>query len=168
MDRATKHAFVKTFTNTVKNQSLLVITRQTGLSVLESEVLRGKARKAEASFKIVKNTLLRLVLKDHCEGKLVEHLKGPTGIAYSEDPIAAARAVADFTKENKKLEIVAGALDGNFLDANAVKALASLPSLDVLRATIACLVSAPGTAIARTVSAPGAGLVRLVSAYSKK
>ena len=168
MERAEKHQFVKDFTAVVGSHALLVVTEQTGLSADESMALRAKVREHEASFKIVKNTLLRLALKGSEAESLVPHLKGPTGFAYSKDPLAAAKAVADFSKKNEKLKILAGSLNGAYLDAAAVKELASLPSLDELRGKIVGLLTAPMGALARVMNAPASSLARVVQAYSEK
>ncbi len=168
MDRASKHALVDNLSQTLKQQTLLVLTRQTGLDVGASESLRCRAREAGASYRVVKNTLLKLALsRGEAEG-LADHVSGPMGLSYSEDPIAAAKVSVDFAKEHKKFEVVAGFLDGNVLDAEGVKTLASLPSLDALRGQIVGLVVAPASGMVRTVSAPGAGLARLMQAYSEK
>ena len=167
MDRLQKRALVEGLTGVFKSQSLLVITRQTGLTVKESEELRKSARDEGAAFRIVKNTLLKLALKE-TTSSLDEHLTGPTGLAYSEDPIAAAKAVASYAKDNKKVEIVAGLLDGSPLDAAGVKALASLPSLDVLRGKLVGLLVAPASSLARTIQAPGSGIARVCQAYAQK
>lgn len=168
MDRTQKHAFVKDFSEVVKEQSLLVVTRQTGLSVLESEELRASARKNDAAFKIVKNTLLRLALKDTKADALTTYLEGPTGLSYSKDALAAAKAVVSFAKNNKKLEVLAGVLDGRLLSAKEVKELADLPSLDALRSKLVGLMVAPLQKVARTCAAPGSGLARIFTAYSQK
>lgn len=167
MDRLQKRALVEDLSSVLKNQNLLVITRQTGLTVRESEGLRKSARDSGATFRIIKNTLLKLALKE-TTSLLDDHLVGPTGLAYSEDPIAAAKAVASYAKNNKKVEIVAGLLEGVPLDAAGVKALASLPSLDVLRARILGVILAPASGLARTIQAPGAGLARVCQAYAQK
>ena len=168
MERAEKHQFVKEFSSHIASQSLVVLTHQTGLSADESEALRAKVREHDASFKIVKNTLLRLVLKGSKDEALLPHLTGPTGFSYSQDPIAAAKAMVDYAKANPKLKVLAGSLNGQFLDAKAVKALANLPSLDALRGKIVGLVTAPMGALARVMNAPGSAVARVVSAYSEK
>lgn len=168
MDRAQKHAFVKDFNTVAANQSLFVLTRQTGLSATETEELRGCVRENDASFRIIKNTLLRLALKGTSAEGLLDHLKGPTGLSYSKDPLAAAKAVAKFAKANKKLEIVAGSLNGQTLDSKGIKDLAELPSLDALRGRIIGLVLAPLQKVARTASAPASQIARVLGAYSQK
>ena len=168
MDRHQKHAFVSEFREVLSKHSLIVITQQTGLSVSESEDLRQKVRAEGGHFKIVKNTFLRLCLEQRSEGKLLPHLKGPTGIAYSEDPLAAAKAVASFAKANDKIKILAGALTEDFVDAAGLKQLASLPPLDVLRAKMAGLLLLPFQKVAAQIAAPGTSLARVCGAYAQK
>jgi len=95
-------------------------------------------------------------------------LTGPTALATSSDPVAAAKAAVDFAKTNDRLEIVGGAMGETVLDADGVKALAALPSLDELRAKIVGLIQAPATKIVRTISEPGAQLARVIGAYAAK
>src|SRR4029079_7791051 len=94
--------------------------------------------------------------------------KGPTAIAYSKDPVAAAKVVSTFAKSNEKLTIVGGALGENTLDVAGVQALASLPSLDALRATIIGLLQAPATQVARVLQAPAGQVARVLGAYGAK
>ena len=168
MDRHQKHTFVSEFREVLASHPLVVVTQQTGLSVSESESLRQKVRAEGGHFKIVKNTFLRLCLEKRCEGQLLPHLKGPTGIAYSADPLAAAKAVASFAKENGKIKILAGALNEDFVDEAGLKQLASLPSLDVLRAKMAGILLLPFQKVVSQIAAPGTSLARVCGAYAQK
>lgn len=168
MDKHDKKTFVTSLRSALETAGLVVVTRQTALTVTESTELRVKMRDAGGNFKIAKNTLARLAVKDlPCEG-ISEHLTGPTGLSYSQDPVAAAKIVANFSKDNGKMEIICGALGDKFLDANAVKELAKLPSLDELRGTLVGLVMAPATKIAGIAQAPAGQLARIFSAYASK
>jgi large subunit ribosomal protein L10 len=146
----------------------VVVTRNLGLSVAQSTNLRNKMRDAGASFKVAKNRLARLALKDTDYAGLQEHLTGPTALAYSVDPVAAAKAVVDFAKTNDKLEIVGGSMGSTVLNAEGVKALASMPSLDELRAKIVGLVNAPATKVVQLINAPASKLARVFGAYAAK
>ena len=168
MDRQQKHQFVSDFRDVLAKHPLVILTQQTGLSVSESEALRHKVRTEGGRFKIVKNTFLRLCLENRCGGQLLPHLKGPTGIAYSEDPLAAAKAVSAFAKENDKVKILAGALNDDFVDAAGLKQLASLPPLDVLRAKMAGLLLLPFQKVVAQIAAPGTSLARVCGAYAQK
>src|SRR6185295_324717 len=127
-----------------------------------------KMRDAGASYKVAKNRLARIAVEGTPYVSISDMLTGPTALSTSPDPVAAAKVVVDFAKTNDKLEIVGGAMGDTVLDVNGVKQLASLPSLDELRATIVGLIQAPATKIARVVSAPAAKVARVVQAYASK
>ena len=165
MQKHEKHKFVTSLKSALKDAGIVIVTRQTALSVAESTVLRTKMRDVGGSFKIAKNTLAKLAVKDlPCE-EISQHLTGPTGLSYSVDPVAAAKAVADFAKGNEKLQIVCGMLGQTFLSAQNVQELAKLPSLDELRGTLIGLIQAPATKIAGVTQAPASQLARVFSAY---
>ena len=155
MDRSQKAESVAQLNAVFNEVGVVVITRNLGLSVGQSTALRGKMRDAGASYKVAKNRLAKLALKDTQYEGLEEHLTGPTALAWSTDPVAAAKAAVDFAKTNDKLEIVGGAMGSTVLDAAGVKALASMPSLDELRAKIVGLVNAPASKLARVFAAYG-------------
>ena len=168
MDRSQKAESVAALNAVFNEVGLVVVTRNLGLSVAQSTALRGKMRDAGASYKVSKNRLAKLALKDTQYEGLEEHLTGPVALAWSTDPIAAAKAAVEFAKTNDKLEIVGGAMGSTQLDAAGVKALASMPSLDELRAKIVGLVNAPATKVAQLVNAPAAKLARVFGAYGAK
>ena len=147
---------------------MVVVTRNLGLTVAQSTDLRTKMRDAGASYKVAKNRLAKLALKDTDYTSIEEYLTGPTALAYSADPVAAAKAVVEFAKTNDKLEIVGGSMGSTALDANGVKALAAMPSLDELRAKIVGLVNAPATKVVQLVNAPASKLARVFGAYVAK
>jgi len=168
MDRSQKADSVAQLNAVFNEVGVVVVTRNLGLSVAQSTDLRAKMRDAGASFKVAKNRLAKLALKDTLYVGLEEYLTGPTALAWSQDPVAAAKAAVDFAKSNDRLEIVGGSMGGQMLDANGIKALASLPSLDELRGTIVGLLNAPATKIAQVVNAPAAKLARVFGAYGAK
>lgn len=168
MDRSQKAESVAQLNAVFNEVGVVVVTRNLGLSVAQSTDLRAKMREAGASYKVAKNRLAKLALKDTQYEGLEEFLTGPTALAWSIDPVAAAKATVDFAKTNDKLEIVGGAMGGTVLDANGIKALASMPSLDELRGTIVGLVNAPATKVAQLVNAPAAKLARVFGAYGAK
>ena len=168
MDRSQKAESVASLNAVFNEAGVVVVTRNLGLSVAQSTNLRNKMRDAGASFKVAKNRLARLALKDTDYAGLEEHLTGPTALAYSVDPVAAAKAVVDFAKTNDKLEIVGGAMGSTVLNAEGVKALASMPSLDELRAKLIGLVNAPATKVVQLVNAPASKLARVFGAYAAK
>ncbi|MGB7404565.1 MAG: 50S ribosomal protein L10 [Pacificimonas sp.] len=168
MDRAEKHALVEQLNATFKETAVVVVTKNHGLTVAEVTDLRGRMREAGADYKVAKNRLAKIALKDTTYEPVSDLLVGPTALATSSDPVAAAKAAADFAKEHEKLEIVGGAMGDTALDAAAVKQLAALPSLDELRAKIIGLTQAPATKIAQIAAAPAGQLARVFGAYAAK
>ncbi len=168
MDRSQKADLVDQLKNVFTETSVVVVTRNHGLSVDQSTDLRLKMRDAGAQFKVAKNRLALIALDGTRYQPIGDLLKGPTALATSTDPVAAAKVAVEFAKTNDKFEIVGGAMGDTVLDVNGIKALAALPSLDELRATIIGLIQAPASKIARTVNEPGAQLARIFTAYAAK
>jgi len=168
MDRSQKADAVAELSKVFNEVGVVVVTRNLGLSVKQSTDLRSKMRDAGGTYKVAKNRLAKLALKDTQYQGLEEYLTGPVALAWSADPVAAAKAAVDFAKTNDKLEIVGGAMGSTQLDAAGIKALASMPSLDELRAKIVGLVNAPATKVAQLVNAPAAKLARVFGAYGAK
>ena len=167
MDRSQKAESVASLNAVFNEVGVVIIARNLGLTVAQSTALRGKIRDAGASYKVAKNRLAKLAIKDTDYAGIGDLFTGPTAIATSVDPVAAAKAVVEFAKTNDKLEIVGGSMGALVLNADGIKALASMPSLDQLRGTIIGLVQAPATKIAQLVTAPAAKLARVFGAYAK-
>jgi large subunit ribosomal protein L10 len=168
MDRSQKADLVAELKQVFSETSVVVVTRNLGLSVAQSTDLRLKMRDAGAQFKVAKNRLALIALDGTRYSPIGDLLKGPTALATSADPVAAARVAVDFAKTTDRFEILGGAMGDTVLDVSGIKALAELPSLDELRASIVGLVQAPASKIARTVSEPGAQLARIFQAYAAK
>jgi large subunit ribosomal protein L10 len=168
VNRSEKAEAIVELNQIFKDANLMVVTRQTGLSVQEVTDLRRKVRAAGASYKVAKNRLTLRALEGTRFTALGSLFKGPTAIAYSEDPVAAAKVIAAFAKGNEKLTIVGGALGENTLDVAGVQALATLPSLDALRSKIIGLLQAPATKVAVVLAAPAGQLARVFGAYGAK
>jgi len=168
MDRSQKTETVAELNRTFDEVGVVVVTRNLGLTVAQSTDLRNKMRDAGASYKVAKNRLAKIALEGTDYTVLADLLTGPTGLATSADPVAAAKVVIDFAKTNDRLEIVGGAMGKLLLDANGVKSLASLPSLDELRGKIVGLLVAPATKLATVTQAPAAQIARVLSAYAEK
>ena len=164
MDRSQKAESVASLNAVFNEAGVVVVTRNLGLSVAQSTALRTKVRDAGAAYKVAKNRLARLALAETNYVSLGELLTGPTALATSVDPVAAAKAVVDFAKTTDRLEIVGGAMGDTLLDLNGIKALAQLPSLDELRGTLIGLIQAPATKIARIAKEPGGQLARVLAA----
>ena len=168
MDRATKKELVATLSGVFKSTNVVVVAHYSGLNVAQMQTLRRQMRQAGGAVKVAKNSLAKLALEGADAAVIVPLLKGPTLIAYSSDPVAAPKVAADFAKANDKFVILGGAMGKTALDANGVKALAALPSLDELRAKIIGLIQAPATKIAQLVNAPATKVARVVQAYAAK
>ena len=164
MDRAEKESMVASLHQTFEDVSIVVVTHYSGLTVAEMGELRDQMREAGTVFKVTKNRLTRRALEGTKYQSLEEMFTGPTAIAYSEDPVAAAKAAVNFSKTNDKLIVLGGALGDEQLDVNAVKSLASLPSLEELRAKIVGMISTPATRIAVVLQAPAGQVARVLGA----
>jgi len=168
VNRSEKTEAIVELNQIFKDANLMVVTRQSGLTVQEVTDLRRKVRAAGASYKVAKNRLTLRALEGTSFTALGPMFVGPTAIAYSKDPVAAAKVIADFAKTNEKLKIVGGSLGGKDLDVAGVQTLASLPSLDALRGKIIGLLQAPATKVAGVLQAPAGQLARVFSAYGAK
>ena len=168
MDRSQKAESVAFLTEVFNEASTVVITRNLGMTVAQSTALRIKVREAGASFKVAKNSLAKIAAKGTAYEGMIDLFTGPTGIAASADPVAAAKVIVDFAKTNDKLEIVGGAMGAVVLNVDGIKALATMPSLDEMRAKLIGLIQAPATKIAQLTTAPAAKLARVFAAYAEK
>ncbi len=168
MDRAAKKELVTSLNGVFKGAGVVVVAHNSGLTVAQTQTLRRQMKEKGAAVRVAKNRLAKIALEGTDVASIVPLLKGPTMIAFSSDPIAAPKVANDFAKAHEKFVILGGAMGKTALDANGVKALAALPSLDELRAKLVGLVQAPATKIAQLVNAPAAKVARVVQAYAKK
>jgi large subunit ribosomal protein L10 len=168
VDRAEKKAAIATLNGVFKATNVVVVAHYSGLTVAQMQVLRKQMRAAGASVKVAKNRLAKIALEGTDVASIGSLLKGPTLIAMSSDPVAAPKVAIDFAKGHDKFVILGGAMGKTALDPNGVKALASLPSLDELRAKLVGLLVAPATKIAQLANAPAAKVARVVQAYASK
>ena len=168
MDRAQKAAAVAELKQTFSEVGVVVVTRNLGMTVAQSTQLRNRMREAGATYKVSKNKLARIALDGTDYLSLGDMLTGPVGLASSSDPVAAAKVVVEFAKGNDKFEIVGGAMGATALDVEGVKALATLPSLDELRAKIVGLIVAPATKLVTITQAPAAQIARVLQAFADK
>jgi len=168
VDRKQKSELVASLNEKFVEAGLVVVAHNNGLTVAEMTNLRRKILAAGAGFKVTKNRLTRLALAGTKFEALSNLFVGPTSIAYSTDPVAAAKVVVDFAKGNEKLVILGAALGSIELDVDGVKALAALPSLNELRAKLVGMIQTPATRIAGVLQAPGGQVARVLAAYAKK
>ncbi|KQP63943.1 50S ribosomal protein L10 [Methylobacterium sp. Leaf111] len=168
MDRTAKADLVSTLNGVFANTAVVVVAHYKGLTVADMQKLRSQMKQAGATVKVTKNRLANIALDGTDVASIKPLLKGPTLLAYSSDPVAAAKVAVDFAKVNDKLVILGGAMGTTALNPDGVRALASLPSLDELRGKIVGLIQAPATKIAQVVNAPAAKLARVFGAYATK
>ena len=168
MERAEKATAVTALNQVFKDTGTVIVAQYAGLTVADMTSLRGKMRAAGGSVKVAKNRLVKLALQGTDVAHIADLFKGPTVIAYSKDPVAAAKVSVDFAKANEKLVILGGAFGRTNLNPDGVKALAAMPSLDELRAKIVGTIVTPATRIAQIVAAPAAQIARVVGAYARK
>ena len=164
MNREEKAELINTLQSTFAEASSVVIAHQVGLTVAESSELRAKMREAGAGFKVTKNRIAKIAVQGTKDEVLADMFTGPTAVGTSADPVAAAKALVEFAKSNDKVTIVGGTLDGALLDKAGVEALATMPSLDELRAKLVGLVNAPAAKLARIAQAPAGDLARVIQA----
>ncbi|TCK16568.1 LSU ribosomal protein L10P [Ancylobacter aquaticus] len=168
MDRAQKEELVTTLTDVFQNTSVVVVAHYSGLTVAQMSALRRQMKANGATVKVAKNRLAKIALEGSDVAHVAALLKGPTIIAYSSDPVAAPKVAVDFAKANDKFVILGGAFGTTALNVDGVKALATMPSLDELRAKLVGLIQAPATKIAQLSTAPAAKLARVFAAYAKE
>ena len=168
MDRTQKAEVVESLNGLFGDAGSVVVAHYSGMTVAQMGELRARMRAAGASFKVAKNRLVVRALQGTAAEGIAHLFKGPTGIAISKDPIAASKVAVAYAKENDKLVILGGVVGSTALDANGVKALAELPSLDELRGKIVGLLQAPATKLAGLLAAPAGQLARVIGAYSTK
>ena len=168
VEREKKRELVANLNQVFSSSGVVVVAHYAGLTVADMTELRGKMRQSGGTLKVAKNRLVKLAL----QGTELEHMRdlfvGQTVIAYSDDPVSAPKVASQYAKANDNFVILGGALGANALDANGINELASLPSLDELRAQIISMLQTPATRIAQIVNAPAGQLARVFGAYSKQ
>ena len=164
MLRAEKAEIVDDLRGIFNDAGVVVVTHYMGLNVAEMQTLRVQMRDAGARFRVTKNRLAKLAIDGTEFASIGDMLTGPTAIAYSEDPVAAPKVISAFAKKNEKLKIVGGSYSGVLLDADKVKALAEMPSLDELRAKLLSLINTPATRLAMVLQAPAGQVARVLKA----
>jgi len=166
--RSEKQDFVAELEEVYKQSESVIITHYHGLTVKQITSLRKILRANDAKFRIVKNTLSKIAANKADVSGIAKLLSGPTAIAYSKDPLAAAKSVVTFAKTNERLKIIGGIVNNQVLSAKEIHLLAELPSLDELRGKIIGLVQAPATKIVGVLQAPASQLARVLQAYVDK
>jgi len=168
VDRTEKRAFVADLNQALSGTSMIVVTRNSGLTVAEATELRRRMRASGSNFKVTKNRLTHLALEGTRFDGIKPMLTGPTALAWSVDPVAVAKTAVEFARTNEKFVLVGGALGTQTLNADGIRALAELPSLDELRARLVGMISTPATRVAGVLQASAGQLARVFGAYAKK
>ena len=168
MDRAQKEALVEELGQIFESSGVVVVAHYTGLTVAEMQDLRARARGADAAVRVAKNRLAKIALAGKPIESMGDLLTGMTVMTYSEDPVAAAKVAEDFAKDNDKFVILGGAMDGNVLDRDGVKAVSKLPSREELIASIAGCIGAPASNIAGAIGAPASNIASILSTIEDK
>lgn len=168
MDRTEKAAMAEHLKGVFAQAGAVVVTHYSGLTVAQMSDLRRQVSAEGGQYKVTKNRVAKIALEGTPYASIADLFTGPVGIAYSDDPIAAAKVTVKFAKTNDKLVIIGGGMGDTRLDANGVKALAELPSLDELRGKLIGLLQAPATKVAGVIQAPAGGLARVIQAYASK
>lgn len=168
MDRTEKREFVASLGQVFAETSMVVVTQNKGMTVAEVSELRRRMRASGSTYKVAKNRLAVLALDGTRFDGIAPMLKGPTALAWNTDPVAVAKAAVDYAKANDKFVVVGGALGAQTLNADGIKALADLPSLDTLRARLVGMIQTPGTRVAAVLAAPAGQLARVFGAYANK
>jgi large subunit ribosomal protein L10 len=168
MDRTQKAEMVEWIGGVFDKSAAVVVIANSGLTVAEMSELRGELRQAGASMKVVKNRLAKIAVTGKPGEKISNLFKGPTAIAFSEDPVAAAKAVEKYAKKNEKLVILGGVMGEETLDAKGVKALAAMPSREELLGSIVKTLMSPAANLASAITAPGAQLAGILETLEKR
>ncbi|GIL01669.1 MAG: 50S ribosomal protein L10 [Alphaproteobacteria bacterium] len=168
VDRAEKREFVASMHAAFSGAGAIVVAHYTGLTVSEISAFRAKVKEAGGTVRVAKNRLAKIALQGTSAAHAADLFRGQTLICYSADPVTAPKAAVDFARTNDKLVIIGGAMGATSLDQDGVKALASLPSLDELRARLVGMIQTPATRVAQVVNAPAAQLARVFGAYARK
>jgi large subunit ribosomal protein L10 len=168
MERAAKRELITSLQAALSTAGSIVVAQNSGLTVADLETLRVQMKQAGGQVKVAKNRLAKLALKETDNADMSALFTGPTVIAFAKDPMTAPKVASAFADKNPKFVVLGGAMGKTGLDVNNVKALATMPSLDQLRATLAGMLKQPGTRIAAILQAPGGQIARVLSAYAEK
>ena len=168
MDRAQKEKLVEELGQIFESSGVVVVSHYEGITVAEMQDLRARMREAGGSVRVAKNRLAKIALEGKPCASIAGYLEGMTVLAYSEDPVAAAKVVNDYAKDNEKLVILGGAMGEDALDVAGVKAVAAMPSREELIASIAGCIGAPASNIAGAIGAPASNVASILSTIEDK
>nr|WP_283094779.1 50S ribosomal protein L10 [Loktanella sp. SALINAS62] len=168
VDRAQKEKLVEELGQIFESSGVVVVAHYEGMTVAEMQDLRASMREAGGSVRVAKNKLAKIALEGKPSASIAEYLTGMTVLAYSEDPVAAAKVVDGYAKKNDKLVILGGAMGETALDLEGVKAVAGMPSREELIASIVGCIAAPASNIAGAIGAPASNIASILSTIEEK
>ena len=168
MDRAQKEKVVDELGQIFESSGVVVVSRYEGMTVAEMQDLRARMREAGGSVRVAKNRLAKIALEGKQAASIASYLTGMTVLAYSEDPVAAAKVVDGYAKENQKLVILGGAMGDTALDPDGVKSVAQLPSREELIASVVGCIAAPGANVAGAIGAPASAIASILSTIEER
>jgi large subunit ribosomal protein L10 len=168
MNKESKKNYIEEMKKVFSSSEAVMIAQYQGLNVKELDNLRKELREKDILFKITKNRITKIALKDSPCKELEKYFKGPTAAAMSSDPITSAKILTKFAKSNKNLKIVAGFMDGKVLDQKEVAIIAALPTLEEARAKIVGILASPAQKLLSILLAPGSKIANLTRAKSLK
>ncbi|MCL4675687.1 MAG: 50S ribosomal protein L10 [Pararhodobacter sp.] len=168
MDRAQKESVVEELGQIFASSGVVVVAHYAGLTVAEMQGLRAQMREVGGSVRVAKNKLAKIALDGKPCASIADLLTGMTVLAYSEDPVAAAKVMDAFAKTNKKLEILGGAMGSSALTPDGVKAVAQMPSREELIASIVGCIGAPASNIAGAIGAPASNIAGILSTLEER
>ena len=168
MDRAQKESVVDELGQIFESSGVVVVAHYAGLTVAEMQALRAQMRDAGGAVRVAKNKLAKIALEGKPCASMADLLTGMTVLAYSEDPVAAAKVMDSYAKTNTKLEILGGAMGETALDQAGVKAVAQMPSREELIASIAGCIGAPASNIAGAIGAPASNIAGILSTLEER
>jgi len=168
VDRAQKEAVIGELDQIFTDSGVIVVAHYTGLTVAEMTNLRLRMNDAGATVRVAKNRLAKIALSGKPFESMGDLLKGQAVLAYSEDPVAAAKIAQEFSKENEKLVILGGTMGGTVLDPAGVKAVAAMPSREEVLASIAACLGAPASDIAGAIGAPASNIAGILSTLEEQ
>jgi large subunit ribosomal protein L10 len=168
VDRAQKEKVVEELGQIFASSGVVVVAHYEGMTVANMQDLRARMREAGGSVRVAKNKLAKIALEGQPCASIADYLTGMTVLSYSDDPVAAARVVVKYAKENEKLSILGGSMGESALDIAGVKAVADMPSREELLAQIASCIGAPASNIAGAIGAPASNIASILSSIEEK
>ena len=168
MDRAQKEKVVEELGQIFESSGVVVVARYEGMTVAEMQDLRARMREAGGSVRVDKNKIAKIVLEGKPCASIATYLTGMTVLAFSEDPVAPAKVVDKYAKDNEKLVVLGGAMGETALDPAGVKAVAGMPSREELIASIVSCIGAPASNIAGAIGAPASNIASILSTIEEK